>query len=203
MLPSKKCASPGRSDRELMPCSRVGGESIAAAPDAAVHMSRSRALCAFAAAAAASCSALSASAMSRCIWRGAPYAGASSPCPPLALTLFTPRGLARARSRRGRPDPGRSPGAGVLPSSERSAGGAPPSLARAGADELGIPVKVAPLPSPPIVATLSPSGSSVSPGKADRQGPWKIAQVRTWENLEIHRFQTSPRQDPSVPSRAE
>ena len=67
-LPVQKVSSPGRLDRELMPCSRVIGEGVAAAPDAAVHMSRSRASCAFAADAAVSRSALSASAISRCIW---------------------------------------------------------------------------------------------------------------------------------------
>ena len=125
MVPSKKAAPPGHSDRELMPSSRVGGESVAAAPDAAVHMSRSRACCAFAAAAAASRSVLSASAMSRCIWWRRPLRRSVVAFAASSARLVRVARLTRSRSRRGRPGLGMSPGAGALPRSERPTDGAP------------------------------------------------------------------------------
>ena len=124
-LPVQKVSSPGRLDRELMPCSRVIGEGVAAAPDAAVHMSRSRASCAFAADAAVSRSALSASAISRCIWWKRPLRRSVVAFAASSARLVRVARLTRSRSRRGRPGLGMSPGAGALPRSERPTDGAP------------------------------------------------------------------------------
>ena len=67
-LPSKKAASPGRSDRDLTPCSRSWGGGVAAATESRVRSAPSTAFYAQVVATAASFSALSASSMSRCIW---------------------------------------------------------------------------------------------------------------------------------------
>ena len=96
--------------------------------------------------------------------------------PPPTPVLSAPPRLPHPRSRRGRPGPGRSPGAGALPSSERPAGGAPLILARAGADEPPSPREVAPPPSPPDAATppwspLVPGSGVVTPPKSLHQNP--------------------------------
>ena len=152
-LRSKKAASPGRFDRELIACWRIGGGELAVAPVegsvprsvrprvdallacrrrgvavvpvAAARLLRCRASYAVTAAAISLFSALSASAMSRC---------ERHRCRSFPAESVPPR-LPYSRSRRGRPGLGMSPAAGMWPSSERPAANLPPSLGRAPIDE--------------------------------------------------------------------
>ena len=104
---------------------------------------------------------------------GAPYAGASTPGRSLVPACSIPPRLTRARSRRGRPGPGGSPGTGALRSSERSAGAAPLSLLSAGFDEPRSPMEVAQPPPPPEAAT-PPLWSFVVPGSDVVTPPWSL-----------------------------
>ena len=125
MLPSKKTTSPSRSDRELTPCSRAGGEgseqqrSLVSAwpgsrPSVPGLLPRQHP---FPRAPPPPCRAAFA--------EGASAYGASFPSPSVVPSAFARVHLSRSGSRHGCPGRGTSPVTGALPSSERPADGAP------------------------------------------------------------------------------